>query len=396
MENSANGTNITPKLHIGFISRSSPDDRRAFSGLCYKMAESLREIGEVEWIPLRLSLFGRLLRRAADFINWKSKRKLLITMSRTASKLMYKHIKKSQVRSSDIIVAFFAHNYYYVTPKKISCPVIYFSDATFPAMVDYYPEFTDLFGFNIRSGCAIERECMKRVSKAIFSSEWARQSAIHDLNAAYEKTHVVEFGANIDDKDITWDSTSPDIANRLHILFLGVNWKRKGGDIAVSATRYLNENGIDAVIHIVGIENINKNIASLSYVISHGFLDKNIPTQYKELVHIISQCHCLLLPTLNECAGIAFAEASAYGLPIFTHRTGGVPNYVYDGLNGYMLPIGATGEDFGRKIRDCITSGKLIEMKRTARKLYEDKLNWGVWREKVRTIIHEVMTQYDS
>lgn len=117
MENSANGTNITPKLHIGFISRSSPDDRRAFSGLCYKMAESLREIGEVEWIPLRLSLFGRLLRRAADFINWKSKRKLLITMSRTASKLMYKHIKKSQVRSSDIIVAFFAHNYYYVTPK---------------------------------------------------------------------------------------------------------------------------------------------------------------------------------------------------------------------------------------------------------------------------------------
>ena len=293
---------------------------------------------------------------------------------------MYQPIKEQEIESYDLIIVFFCSNYYYALPKA-SCPIIYFSDATFPAMVDYYPDFSHLYKFNIRQGISIETECLRRVTKGIFSSDWARESAIKDLNAPSEKVHTIEFGANIDEND----------NKQINILFLGVEWKRKGGDIAIETTEWLNKNGVNAVIHIVGIRQLSKTIAELPYVVNHGFLDKNDSIQYNELINTIMQCHCMLLPTFNECAGIAFSEASAYGLPSFSHRTGGVSNYVLDGINGYLLPLGSSGEDFGRKMKECIISNELYKMRKTARKLYEEKLNWNAWGKKVERIINDVM-----
>ena len=53
----------------------------------------------------------------------------------------------------------------------------------------------------------------------------------------------------------------------------------------------------------------------------------------------MSSSDILLLPTQAECAGIVFVEASAYSMPIFTHDTGGISNYVINGINGYRLPL---------------------------------------------------------
>ena len=109
------------------------------------------------------------------------------------------------------------------------------------------------------------------------------------------------------------------------------------------------------------------------------------------LEEIISQCHLLLLPTVAECAGIAFAEASAYGLPTFTHYTGGIPSYMENGYNGYMLPLGSTGSEFGEKIKDSLLSGELERMSSNAVELYRTKLNWHVWGLKMKQVIESLM-----
>lgn len=46
---------------IGFISSCSPDDRRASSGTCFRMAQALGDIGEVVWMPLRRSRLVRFM-----------------------------------------------------------------------------------------------------------------------------------------------------------------------------------------------------------------------------------------------------------------------------------------------------------------------------------------------
>lgn len=253
-------------------------------------------------------------------------------------------------------------------------------------MVDYY--FKNLTKCSIYQGNKIEKTALNKAASIIVSSDWARNSVINDYHQPESKVHVIEFGANIDEKDIIPHKYNYN--GHLDILFLGVDWKRKGGTIAVDCCRWLNDNGIPTTLHIVGIKHLDNSIANLSFIDNAGFLNKNIPEQYNKLVSIIEKCHCLLLPTLAECSAIAFSESSANGLPIFSHDTGGVRNYVEDGRNGYLLPIGSTGKDFGNKIKDCLISGELEHLSETAKEVYKTKLNWQIWGSNVQEIIDQM------
>lgn len=52
-------------MRIGFISGSSPDDRRASSGTNYKIAQALGNIGELCWIPVKAPRYYRYMELAA-------------------------------------------------------------------------------------------------------------------------------------------------------------------------------------------------------------------------------------------------------------------------------------------------------------------------------------------
>lgn len=105
----------------------------------------------------------------------------------------------------------------------------------------------------------------------------------------------------------------------------------------------------------------------------------------------IGVCTALMLGA--ECAGIAFAEASAYGLPIFTYNTGGISNYVIDGVNGYALPVNSTELDFYRKIEYCLKTGILKELSVKGPSLYRNRLNWNHWGGEVYHLIRSLLKQ---
>lgn len=290
-------------------------------------------------------------------------------------------LKKKEIENCDVLFAPFASTALY--SLKTDKPIIYLSDTTFSAMVDYY--YKGIASWNIKQANKIEKKALTKAAIVILSSEWAKQSAQSDYDIPNSKIRVLEFGANIDEKNIIPHQYSYN--NHLNILFLGIDWIRKGGDIAVEATKYLNDNGIPSTLHIVGIRNLDNNIVNLPFVKNYGFLNKNNPDNYNQLVSIIQQSHCLLLPTKAECSAIAFCESSANGLPIFTYNTGGVSNYVENGKNGYMLPIGSSGHEFGKKISECFQSGELEKMSKTAVDVYNKKLNWTVWGYKFENIL---------
>ena len=110
----------------------------------------------------------------------------------------------------------------------------------------------------------------------------------------------------------------------------------------VEAVRRLNEDGVPSMLHIMGIRDLSPQVAGLPYINYIGSLNKNVSGEYQKLVKTIRSCRLFLLPTRAECAGVAFCEASAYGMPVFTYDTDGIPNYV---LNGYRLsPPGSNGQ----------------------------------------------------
>ena len=376
---------LSKKVKIGFINLNSPLDRKASSGTTFQMCQALKRIGaDIVWLQPKHNFFYKLVNLFFKVLAVSTRSKILRDHTIPLAKIESKSLKKQDIENCDILFAPFASTALY--SLKTDKPIIYLSDATFAVMVDYY--FKGLVSWNVKQANKIEQTALQKATHAIYASQWAYQSAIQDYNADKSIIHVVEFGANIDEKNLIPHQF---IYNgQLDLLFLGVDWIRKGGDIAVEATRYLNDKGIPTTLHIAGIQNLDNNIANLPYVKNYGFLNKNNPNDYNQLVSIIQQSHCLLLPTNAECAGIVFCESSANGLPIFTYKTGGVSNYVENGKNGYMLPIGSSGQEFGKKIYECLQSGELEKMSKTAVDSYNEKLNWTVWGQKIEYIIESL------
>lgn len=376
------------RLKIGFLSQFSPSDRKASSGTNYKMAEELSKIGDLKWIQIKNTSCGKKIGSIARWWNRHFTKHINIMGTFWGAKKLYNPISTDAMEDCDVIAAFFCMPI--LANLKIDKPIVYFSDATAQAMIDYYPNFSNLLSFNKNQILVLEKMAMDNASAIVLSSTWAANSASGEiLKQSKEKVHIVEFGANIDERDII--STKRIITDTIEILFLGVDWERKGGDKAVEAVKWLNENGIKTNLHIVGINELPEKYQKIGFIKNYGFLNKNNTDDYNRLVDILSKMNCMLLPTKAECAGIAFAESSANGIPVFTHDTGGVSNYVYNGKNGYMLPLDSTGIDFGIKIKEVIESEELPKLSEGCRSIYKDKLNWTIWGSKVNDIIKDLL-----
>lgn len=380
-------------MKIGYLSEHAPSDRKASSGTNYKMVQQLSKIGELKWIPIRQRRFAKYFKYLIKALYLMCGYNVIPALNRYFYKCMYKKVEVESFNDCDIVAAFFCMPTL-ANLESIKKPIIYFTDATFPAMIDYY--FHNLTESNKRQGIEAENKAMKRSDIIIVSSDWAKDSALNDLKVEPNKINVVEFGANIDEKDIVNDKVPYNLNKQLELLFLGVDWIRKGGDIAVEAVRWLNDNGISTKLHIAGIKKLNENISKLPFVEYHGFLNKNNTGDYNKLVSLLKNSHALLLPTVAECSAISFAEASAYSLPVFTHDTGGIGNYIIDGVNGYKLPIGSTGIDFGKSIKEKAQNGELNMMSIRARDLYNSKLNWEHWGKEISATIDSIVVNYKS
>lgn len=234
-------------MKIGFIQLHDPMDRRASSGTPYKMAEALRMAGnEVVWVKARKNILYRTYSKVMKFWNGMSRAKVNVSHSSFGSSLLSMSLDRSIIDSCDILFAPFASECLY--KLKTDRPIVYLSDATFGIMAGYY--YKNLSPCSVRQGNKVEQVAVDKAAEVIVSSDWAAESVVKDYHKDPSKVHVLEFGANVDEKDIAPKVFEYD--GHLDILFLGVDWDRKGGGIAVDAARWLNGNDVPTTLHIVG------------------------------------------------------------------------------------------------------------------------------------------------
>ncbi|MBI3812200.1 MAG: glycosyltransferase family 4 protein [Nitrospirae bacterium] len=265
-------------------------------------------------------------------------------------------------------------------------PIIYLSDATFPLLHNYYPKFSNLLKTSIRDAYRIEELALKKAALILYPTEWAANSAVSDYHVDKAKIHVIPFGANFDkipNREVVLKREKSDLCR---LLFLGVDWERKGGDIAFETHLELEKLGIRSELIICGCIPPQEFLYERMTVIP--FLDKNHPGQRQRLAELFLASDFLMLPTRNDCYGIVFCEASAFGLPIITTRTGGVPGVVTDGQNGYMLPLNARGVEYAKVISSIFHDDRhYSRLVRASRRIYEEKLNWDSWGAAVRNLL---------
>ena len=375
---------------IGYVCETDPfKDRYAWSGLVFKIRESIENAGfKVVWIPFDkdtkfVRFFENFRWRLYNLFGGK-----LILGGVHFLPVTYGYAKSIRKNKSfnRCDVLFFPRGGQIGLFLRTKKPIVFYSDATAYLMNNYY--WKNCLPLSFKIACLLEKKASRKASLNIRASQWAVESVVKDCKCNPSRCVVLEYGANIDESDIR--PNTPYKGGVLKILFSGVEWERKGGDVAVQTVQLLRERGYEVVLNIVGIKELPDYCRQFGFVKNHGFLNKNDPEAYRKYIDIYKNSHIMLLPTQAECAGIVFSEAAGFGIPAYTYATGGTENYVVNGVNGYALQPNLGAKDFAERIIKDIESDEISHLYQGALGLYSERLSWDAWSERFKRIMDRI------
>ncbi|HEX5154989.1 MAG TPA: glycosyltransferase family 4 protein [Parafilimonas sp.] len=371
-------------MKIAYLALNDPLDKRSWSGTTYYIARALQKNGnDVDFLgPIKLPKWlDKVLRAMAKTTRIIFRKEYITKYSLLLSWYSSRQFnKKLKGKTYDCICAPAASAELGFLKTKF--PVIYITDATFELVSNYdYSEFHKMFWFSKIEGNLLERNALKKSSAIMYPSLWAAESAVNDYHVSNEKVFIAPFGANIDlipDRKIIFQKLEN---KQLTLLFLAVDWERKGGNIAFDVLKFLQyTHGVQAKLIVCGCEPPSHILHPNMEVIP--FLDKNKPEDYEKFAGIMSSAHFLLVPTRADCSLLVGCEANAYGVPAITTDTGGVSEIVKDGINGYCLPYSADGSTYAALIAELfINEDKYRDLISSSRQRFEEHLNWQKWSE---------------
>ena len=237
-------------------------------------------------------------------------------------------------------------------------PTVFWTGATFAAMLGFYDDFTNLAPPSLAAGHAAEAAALGRCALALYASEWGARSAVEDYGTDPAKVKVVSYGANLEG-GLTPDEVEAVIRARdpqtCQLLCVGVDWQRKGVEVAIAAAVALNARGIPTSLSVVGCQPPRGRAPLPPCVEVVGFLRKSVPAERHRLEDLYRRNHFFIVPTRAEAFGVVFCEANAFALPCLATEVGGVPTAVRDGVNGQLFALEAPGEAYAEWIAGCWT-----------------------------------------
>lgn len=373
-------------LKIAFLTSTDPHDKKSWSGTHYRMLNSLEQefseiivLGPIHPNKILLKILYRINALNFKFFQKKYNVQHNILTSKYFANKFRKKLRKEKI---DVIFAPCSTNEIALLDTQI--PICLLADTSFSQLVDYYEGFSNLSKASLVESNFIERKALKKSSTLVFSSEWASEYAIDFYNVDKHRTFVVKFGANIDSEPLRIGVNKGLHEGVFKLLFIGVDWKRKGGDIAFDTFTALLMKGHEVTLTVCGC--IPPVTHPKMEVIP--FLNKNIKSDMQRFISLLERSYLLIVPTRADCTPIVFCEASAFGLPVITTNTGGVSSIIEDGINGYSLPYDAKAYDYANKINFLIENPPIYtNLSLMSHKKYEEELNWKVWGKKLKEIL---------
>jgi glycosyltransferase involved in cell wall biosynthesis len=139
----------------------------------------------------------------------------------------------------------------------------------------------------------------------------------------------------------------------IRLIFVGNNFARKGGIVALRLARKAFAEGLRLQVHIV----------SSKMIYSGSHTDHSDPTRYQkdlqglalpnvsfhgpmnnqQVLALMGSCHLNLLPTLHDTYGFSVLEGFAQGLPAITSDVCALPEFVFPApganVNGFLLRL---------------------------------------------------------
>lgn len=151
------------------------------------------------------------------------------------------------------------------------------------------------------------------------------KSVIEDYSCNPEKVVCVYCGSNVKVEECEIFESNRFL--KKNILFVGLDWNRKGGPVLAEAFKTIVATYPDATLTIVGC-NPRLNLPNTRVL---GKVD------ISKVMNYYNEASIFCLPTTLEPFGIVFLEAMAHKLPVVATNIGAIPDFIHDGKNGYLV-----------------------------------------------------------
>lgn len=356
---------------ISMVAFGHPSDPRTFSGYAKSLAAEMRKQGVLgeEYSCKSIGLLDALV--GAVRLNLKRRPPASISRrwmwTKAGSQRLSERLVR-QIRMRGDAGPFLQIGTLVEIPRDIGRHFV-LTDMTIPQThrAGYF-EVAKLSGRRLEEAIAVQREVFENAEGVFVLSDWTGQSVIDDFGVPAERVRTVYAGSNL--------HVPPGITEQRagrEILFVGIDWERKGGSILREAFKIVRGRFPDAKLTIVGCDpGIDDEGVEVV-----GYLDRRCPEQYEKLVRCYLRASCFCLPSLFDPFPNAIIEAASVGLPAVAFDNGSRREAIVHGVTG-VLAAECNAQSLSDALVDAIvTTEKCREMGSNAQARATVEFQWS-------------------
>jgi glycosyltransferase involved in cell wall biosynthesis len=218
---------------------------------------------------------------------------------------------------------------------------------------------------------ALEKSIYQNARLNFTMSSHVSRSLVDQYGCLPTRIECVYAGSNVAPPE-AGDSRLDRFAQK-NILFVGIDWERKGGPVLLEAFREVRRSHPTASLTIVGC---SPKIATPGCRVIGRI-------QSAEVSKFYQTASVFCLPTTVEPFGIVFLEAFAHGLPIVATNIGAIPDFVEQGRSGYMVDCNNAAQLANRLNELLADPARCAEFGTRGQALVGDRYTWAATTERL-------------
>jgi glycosyltransferase involved in cell wall biosynthesis len=334
MPDDPNRRRCSAALKLLGVIDDAPFDYRTWSGSSRYFFNALNNRGNLydaiaPDIPKTTDYLYKALSFHPNLMNWKFKFHINVEFYRKMTECVKKKIEMMDAEGYNAILQIGA---WYDLTKSSGKITASYHDGNLATLIKSpygHPAIRDKY---IKDALSYERELYDGMDFIFPMSRWLADSFMNDFGIHSSKILPVGAGINLpylrNSEGKTYDAPN--------ILFIGKDFKRKGGDQLLEAFNIVRKEIRDASLTLIGpdLRNLPDGVSC------RGFVSKEDSQGVEALLNEYSKASVFVMPSLYEPFGIVFAEAMAHRLPCIGTNICAMPEIINHGVSGLLVPPG--------------------------------------------------------
>ena len=211
----------------------------------------------------------------------------------------------------------------------------------------------------------VHKTVMHRAAWYTTWSQWTKDSLVNDYGVDAERITILHPGTRLSNFPRAPSPERGRTPGPLRCLFVGGDFKRKGGDLLLEVYRRHLRGMCE--LHLVTGADVETEAGVHVY--------RGLKPHSPELLRLYSEADVFVLPTRGDCLAVVLGEAMASGLPIITTKVGAHAEAVEHERSGFLLDVDDAG-GLQRSLSTLAREPALVErMGRRSREIGEQKFD---------------------